>query len=76
MDNTDFLIEGLTSDVVKYIVEDKSVPMQKAMDSFYYSKTNQLLNDKTTGLYIHGPEYIYNLYNNEIKNGSIVQQEI
>lgn len=76
MDNSDFLIEGLTSDVIKYIVEDESVPMQQAMDSFYNSKTNKLLNDRTTGLYIKGPEYVYSLYNNEIKNGSIAQQEI
>lgn len=60
------MIEYTTQEVIRYIIEDEGVSMEKAMDKFYMSSTFKKLTDIETGLYLEGSAYIYNMLKNEI----------
>lgn len=46
------------------------------MNKFYNSKVFEKLQDKETGLYLESPEYVYDLFKDEMNFGYIVQAEI
>lgn len=60
------MIEYTAQEVIGYLIEDRGVTMDQAMDEFYMSRTFQQLNDTATGLYLEGSPYIYEMYNREI----------
>lgn len=55
------MIEYTTQEVIRYIIEDNKIPMEKAMEMFFLSKTFGMLTDTATGLYLEGSLYIYDL---------------
>lgn len=61
------MIEYTTQDVIGYIIEDKGMTLEQAMDYFYMSRTCEKLNDIETGLYLEGSAYIYELLSRERK---------
>lgn len=61
------MIEYTTQDVIRYLVEDKGVVMEQAMDQFYMSETFEKLSDIETGLYLEGSAYIYEMLKRELK---------
>ena len=76
MSDRDFLIEANIQDVLKYIIADFGLSITEAMRRFYVSEVFAKLQDMDTGLYLESPAYIYDLYQNEVKNGKLVQEEI
>ena len=70
-----FLFEGISADVVRYLVERKDMDMdlQEAISTFHNSETFVKLEDFSTGLYIESPAYVYDLLMSELKNGKLVQ---
>ncbi len=70
------LIEFCIQDIIEYIVTDKGVPYDEAMNRFYSSETFTKLTDAETGLYLESSAYVYDLYKNECENGKLVQFEI
>ena len=60
-DNQQEMIEYTTQDVIKNLVEEKQLSLEKAMDAFYLSDTFTKLSDVDTGLYLEGSDYIYEL---------------
>jgi hypothetical protein len=54
-----FLIESVTSEITKYIIEDKSVDLQGALKIFYSNEVSDLLENVENKLYIQSPAYIY-----------------
>ncbi len=70
------LIEYITQDIIAYIMEEKQTDMADAMHEFYTSETYEKLNDEGTGLYLEGSAYIYDLFQNEYRNGRIIQEEV
>lgn len=60
------MIEYTTQEVVKYIIEDRNITMEEAMEQFFLSKTFEQLSDVETGLYLEGSSYIYNMYKKNI----------
>ena len=76
MSDRDFLIEANIQDVLKYIITDFFFSITEAMRRSYVSEVFAKLQDTDTGLYLESPAYIYDLYQNEVKNGKLVQEEI
>ena len=76
MSKRDALKEMITQDIVAFLVEDRGISIVDAMTAFYNSKVYALLQDDENELYLEGSAYIYDLLNNEIQNGLILQQEI
>ena len=62
-----FLFEGISADVVRYLVERNDMDLQEAISTFVK------LEDFSTGLYIESPAYVYDLLMSELKNGKLVQ---
>lgn len=63
------MIEYTTQDVIRYLVEDKGVVMEQAMDQFYMSETFEKLSDIETGFYLEGSAYIYEMLKRELEAG-------
>lgn len=59
------MIEYTIQDVVRYIIEDEQISMEQAMERFYLSDTFEKLNDPSTGLYLEGSAYIYEMLKRE-----------
>lgn len=76
MSDREFLIEANIQDVLKYIITDFGMSITEAMLRFYVSDVFAKLQNTDTGLYLESPAYIYDLYQNEIKNGKLVQEEL
>ena len=70
------LIEYIIQDIVDMFSSDQDIEYDEAMNKFYNSKVFEKLQDKETGLYMESSEYVYDLFNDEINFGRIVQAEI
>lgn len=75
MSKPQMLIEFAIQDIVAYIVEDKGIEFDEAMNEFYGSEIFEKLQDESTGLYLESSAYIYDLYMDEKQLGKIVQKE-
>lgn len=75
MSDREFLIEANIQDVLKYIIADFDLSITEAMRQFYVSEVFAKLQNQDTGLYLESPAYIYDLYQNEMRNGRLVQEE-
>lgn len=76
MSDREFLVEANIQDVLKYIITERKLSILDAMRQFYASEVFKKLQDYTTGLYLESPGYIFEMYQNEIKNNGLVQEEI
>ena len=70
------LIEGITQDVIAYLIEDNNISINQAMDVVYNSILFDKLSDVETGLYREGSAYVYSLLLDELKNGVFLQFEL
>jgi hypothetical protein len=69
------LIEGVTQDLIVFIVEDKNVLIEEAMSILYSSAIFEKLSNSDTGLYRESSAYIYELLKDELEEGRLVQKE-
>lgn len=72
----ELLMEMAVQDIVAYIVEDTGKEFDEAMREFYLSSVFEKLHDESTGLYLEGSAYLYELYKSERRDGVLVQNEI
>ena len=70
------LIEYVIQDVIEMIVINQKLEYDEAMNKFYNSEVFEKLIDKDTGLYLESPEYVYDLFKDEMNFGHIIQAEI
>lgn len=70
--NARYLFEGISADVVRYLIEREGMDLPEAISTFHNSETFAKLEDFTTGLYIESPAYVYDLLLSELKNGRLV----
>lgn len=70
--NARYLFEGVSTDVVRYLVELAGMELKEAISTFHNSETFSKLEDFSTGLYIESPAYVYDLLQSELKNGRLV----
>ena len=66
-----YLIEGITKDIIAYIMEDEDVDLSTAITQFHNSETFAKLSDENTGLYIESPAYVYEIFKDEMKYGRL-----
>ena len=70
--NARYLFEGISADVVRYLVERDGMDLTEAILTFHNSETFSKLEDFDTGLYIESPAYVYDLLLSELKNGRFI----
>lgn len=70
------LIEYMIQDIVDMIATDQKIEYDEAMNRLYNSEIFEKLQDQETGLYLESPEYVYDLFKDEMNFGRIVQAEI
>lgn len=70
--NARYLFEGISADVVRYLVERDGMELPEAISVFHNSETFAKLEDYDTGLYIESPAYVYDLLQSELKNGRLI----
>ncbi|MFV0587547.1 hypothetical protein [Bacteroides reticulotermitis] len=66
-----YLIEGITKDIVAYLMEDNDMDLSTAISLFHNSETFEKLSDEETGLYIESSAYVYEILKTELKMGKI-----
>ena len=69
------LVEGITQELVKYLCEDNHMEIEEAMEIVYNSITFEKVSDVETGLYKESASYVYELLNDEISEGKLIQKE-
>lgn len=70
--NARYLFEGISADVVRYLVERDGLELPEAISMFHNSETFSKLEDFATGLYVESPAYVYDLLLSELKNGRLI----
>ncbi|MGL4518982.1 MAG: hypothetical protein ACRCUJ_04520 [Phocaeicola sp.] len=68
----EYLIEGITKEIIAYLIEDNNMDLASAISLFHNSETFEKLSDESTGLYIESSAYVYEILKSEIKMGKIV----
>lgn len=67
-----YLFEGISFDVVRYLIEKDKMTLSEAISTFHNSETFAKLEQSETGLYIESPAYIYSLLQSELRNGRLI----
>ena len=62
-----YLVEGITKDIIAYLMEDSGCDLPTALKEFYNSETFAKLSDESTGLYIESSAYVYEMLKGELK---------
>lgn len=68
---TEYLIEGISKDIILYLMQDFEMNLSEAISLFHNSGTFEKLSDPSTGLYIESSAYVYEILKAEIKMGKI-----
>lgn len=76
MNKQEQLIEYQIQDVIELITINQDIEYDDAMNKFYNSKVFEKLQDQETGLYLESSAYVYDLFQDEMNFGYIVQAEI
>lgn len=66
-----YLKEGLTTDLIHFIIQDYGKDCQSAMNILYESETFSKLSDPSTGLYFQSSPYVYTFLQKELETGQI-----
>ncbi|MEG0947892.1 MAG: hypothetical protein RR212_08990 [Bacteroidales bacterium] len=66
-----YLIEGLSKDIIAYLLEDNNMDLPTAISEFHNSETFEKLLDESTGLYIESSAYVYEILKSEFKMGKL-----
>ncbi|MBP3408008.1 MAG: hypothetical protein J6K83_02575 [Bacteroidaceae bacterium] len=66
-----YLIEGITKDIILFLMEDNNYDIATALGVFHNSETFAKLSDEDTGLYIESSAYVYEILKDELKYGKI-----
>lgn len=66
-----YLTEGITKDIISYLMEDEMLSINEAIVLFYNSETFAKLSDPATGLYAESSAYVYEILKTELKMGRI-----
>ena len=61
-----YLVEGITKDIIMYLMEDKGYDLMRALKEFYNSETFAKLYNEETGLYIESSAYVYEIFKEEM----------
>ena len=63
------LVDFVTMDLIRFLMEDYGLSMEDAMDRVYYSKAFSKITDPETGLYLYGSAHVYERFKGELTKG-------
>ncbi len=66
LEKINFLVEHITSDIIRYLIKDRGITRDEAMDILYNSKTYHLLCDFETHMYRESSAYVYEWLKEEL----------
>ena len=66
-----YLVEGITKDIIVYLMQDYGYDLPTALKEFYDSETFEKLNNEASGLYIESSAYVYEILKDEMKYGRL-----
>lgn len=66
-----FLVEYTSAKIIDMLMRDCGMTIQQALLSFHNSETFEKLSDPETGLYIESPMFVYSLFLDERKYGTL-----
>lgn len=66
-----YLVEGITKDIIAYLMEDNGCDLSTAIKEFYNSETFAKLSDEGTELYIESSAYVYEILKMELSMGRL-----
>ena len=66
-----YLIEGITKDIVAYLMEDNECDLPTALTQFHNSETFAKLSNEESGLYIESSAYVYEILISPAKVGEV-----
>jgi len=66
MSKIDVLIEAITQEIIGFLMTDRSLELDEAMNILYNSGLFDKLQDIETGLYLEGSAYVYELLKDEL----------
>ena len=69
-----YLVNGIATDIIAYLMEDDDMNMPEAIVLFYNSETFEKLSNEATGLYIESSAYVYDILKSEMMMGKIIQE--
>ncbi len=64
-----YLVEGISKDIVCYLMEDDGISMQEALLLLHNSELFSKLCMEQSGLYIQSSAYVYHIFRSELKYG-------
>lgn len=67
----DFLVEYITAKVVERIMRDQGIGLEEALVAFHNSETFGKLCEPGTDMYIESAAYIYEIYKQELRRGTL-----
>ena len=65
------MIEDLSSEIIRILMEEWQYNMTQAMEVYYNSDTFESLSDPTTGLYYQSAGYVYDFLKKELTTGQV-----
>jgi hypothetical protein len=65
------MIEDLSSEIIRILMEEWQYNMTQAMEVYYNSDTFARLSDPTTGLYYQSAGYVYDCLKKELTTGQV-----
>ncbi len=71
MTDLEYMIEGVTRDLIVMLMVRRDMDMTVALDTLYSSETYQKLSDPRSGLYFQSPGYVYDFLEKEIIYGKM-----
>jgi hypothetical protein len=76
MDKVKALMEGVTQDIIAYLVEEDGYSIEDAADKVYTSEVFRKLSDRETGIYRESSAYVATLLKDELSKGTFLQAEV
>ena len=71
-DNTfEFLIEYISTKITEWIMKEEGLDLEEALLKLHNSSTFEKLCNKKTALYIESPSFVYEIYKEEMKRGTL-----
>ncbi len=67
-----FLVDSITEDVSRYLIDSSDMSIMEALEVIYNSQFYEKLTDLSTGLYYQSPAYCYEYLKHELKYGKVV----
>ena len=71
-----YLVEGISKDIVCYLMEDDGISMPEALVLLHNSESFNKLSNEESGLYTQSSAYVYDILRSELKYGMIENSNI